>query len=91
MLKVVHEHNGPENGKRAYLDGTSFKFYCVAHQMRSEDRSPVTIFQGCWAYCPHGYGTGHEWAPIEPISDVNLKSFGPTFLTPLRKEELTVA
>lgn len=83
MVKIVHEHVGSEQDTRGHsVDGTLFRYYCVTHRVRSAERSPVTIYRGCWAYCPQGYGTGHEWASIEPISDVNLKSFGPTFLTP---------
>jgi hypothetical protein len=36
-------------------------------------RSPVTIHDGAWAYCPGGAQTEHEWEAIEPVSLANLK------------------
>ena len=83
MLKVVRESPmSPEGVTKPRRPASSlFRYYCVAHRQRSIDRSPVTIYQGCWAYCPHGYGAGHEWVAIKPISDVDLVRFGPTLLT----------
>jgi hypothetical protein len=62
------------------ISSSLIRYYCVAHRERSNDRSPVTIYQGSWAYCPYGYGPGHEWLAIKPVSDVDLVRFGPTLI-----------
>jgi hypothetical protein len=36
-------------------------------------RSPVTIHEGAWAYCPGGAQTEHEWEAIEPVSLADLR------------------
>jgi hypothetical protein len=35
--------------------------------------SPVTVYEGEWAYCPAGARTEHEWHAIEPVTLANLK------------------
>jgi hypothetical protein len=35
--------------------------------------SPVTVYQGEWAYCAGGARTEHEWQAIEPVTLTNLK------------------
>ena len=35
--------------------------------------SPVTVYQGAWAFCPAGAQTEHAWEPIEPVTLANLK------------------
>jgi len=35
--------------------------------------SPVTIYEGAWAYCPMGARTEHLWEAIEPVSLTDLK------------------
>lgn len=65
---------------RELTRGALLRYYCVAHRTVAASQSPVTIYQDSWAYCVSGDGGGHKWIPIEPISYVNLRSFGPTFL-----------
>jgi hypothetical protein len=36
-------------------------------------RSPVTIHDGAWAYCPDGAGTDHQWEAIEPVTLADLR------------------
>ena len=36
-------------------------------------RSPVTIHDGAWAYCPAGTQTEHEWKAIVPVSLADLR------------------
>jgi hypothetical protein len=36
-------------------------------------RSPVTIHEGAWAYCPGGAGVEHEWEAIEPVTLADLR------------------
>ena len=38
--------------------------------------SPVTIFEGAWAFCPAGATTEHEWKAIEPVTLIDLKLIG---------------
>ena len=38
--------------------------------------SPVTIYQGAWAYCPAGARTDHDWEAIEPVTLSDLKFTG---------------
>ena len=35
--------------------------------------SPVTVYEGEWAYCPAGAQTEHEWEAIEPVKLTQLK------------------
>jgi hypothetical protein len=35
--------------------------------------SPVTIYDGMWAYCRAGSRTGHAWEPIEPVTLTDLR------------------
>jgi mannose-6-phosphate isomerase-like protein (cupin superfamily) len=35
--------------------------------------SPVTVYEGEWAYCPAGAPFEHEWQGIEPVTLANLK------------------
>jgi hypothetical protein len=35
--------------------------------------SPVTVFEGAWAYCPAGARTEHQWEEIEPVTLSDLK------------------
>ncbi|MDQ2912560.1 MAG: hypothetical protein M3T56_04810 [Chloroflexota bacterium] len=35
--------------------------------------SPVTVYEGEWAYCPAGARTEHDWQAIEPVTLTNLK------------------
>jgi hypothetical protein len=35
--------------------------------------SPVTIYEGAWAYCPVGASSEHLWEAIEPVSLSDLK------------------
>lgn len=88
MSKLVRERASSETelANRPRPGSALFHYYCVAHRLRSVDRSPVTIYQGRWAFCLYGYGKGHDWVAIEPISDVDLRWFGPTFLRTLEPE-----
>jgi hypothetical protein len=36
-------------------------------------RSPVTIHDGAWAYCPEGAAIEHEWEAIEPVTLADLR------------------
>jgi hypothetical protein len=36
-------------------------------------RSPVTIHEGAWAYCPSGVDIAHEWEAIEPVTLADLR------------------
>jgi len=36
-------------------------------------RSPVTIYEGAWAYCPGGASSEHEWEAIEPVTLADLR------------------
>ena len=36
-------------------------------------RSPVTIHDGAWAYCPDGAGVEHEWEAIDPVTLADLR------------------
>jgi len=38
--------------------------------------SPVTIYDGAWAYCPAGARADHEWEAIEPVTLSDLKLIG---------------
>ena len=35
--------------------------------------SPVTVYEGAWAYCAAGELTDHQWEEIEPVTLSNLK------------------
>ena len=35
--------------------------------------SPVTVYEGEWAYCPAGARTEHQWEAIEPVSLAELR------------------
>ena len=35
--------------------------------------SPVTVYEGEWAYCAAGARTGHEWEAIDLVTLTNLK------------------
>jgi hypothetical protein len=35
--------------------------------------SPVTVYEGEWAYCAAGARTEHVWEAIEPVTLANLK------------------
>jgi hypothetical protein len=35
--------------------------------------SPVTVYEGEWAYCAAGARTEHGWEAIEPVTLTNLK------------------
>lgn len=35
--------------------------------------SPVTIYEGAWAYCPVGADSEHVWEAIDPVSLSDLK------------------
>jgi hypothetical protein len=35
--------------------------------------SPVTVYEGAWAYCAAGAWTEHVWEEIEPVTLANLK------------------
>ena len=82
MSRLVSERISSETelAKRPHVGSALFHYYCVAHRSRSLDRSPVTIYEGHWAFCMQGYGKGHDWVAIDPISDVDLLRFGPRFL-----------
>lgn len=88
MLSLVRERasQGTEVAERPRLGSALIHYYCVAHRLRSVDRSPVTIFQDRWAFCLNGYGEGHDWIAIEPVGEVELLRFGPTFLRTLRRQ-----
>lgn len=71
---------GIEARPRRLAGDALIRYYCVAHRAAARDRSPITRYRDSWAFCANGYGDGHEWIPIEPISKVNLWAFGPTFV-----------
>jgi hypothetical protein len=64
-------------GRRRIVNGARISFYCAAHRVAALDRSPVTIYRNAWAYCPHGYGAGHAWSAIEPMTMSQLRMLGP--------------
>ena len=35
--------------------------------------SPVTVYEGEWAYCPAGAHAQHSWEPIAPVTLASLK------------------
>jgi hypothetical protein len=35
--------------------------------------SPVTVYEGDWAYCPAGARAEHQWEPVEPVTLADLK------------------
>jgi hypothetical protein len=35
--------------------------------------SPVTVYEGEWAYCPAGARAEHQWEPIDPVPLADLK------------------
>ena len=46
--------------------------------------SPVTVYEGEWAYCPAGARTEHQWEAIEPVTLSDLK-----FVEAVRPRELS--
>jgi hypothetical protein len=58
-----------------------FHFVCVAadHAAPASDAkgraylSPVTVYQGKWAYCAAGLVSKHDWRAISPTSREELK------------------
>jgi len=37
-------------------------------------RSPITVVEGKWAYCPKGAASGHKWELISPTALSGLSS-----------------
>ena len=35
--------------------------------------SPVTVYEGEWAYCPAGARSEHQWEAIEPVTLAALR------------------
>jgi hypothetical protein len=54
-----------------------FRCSAVSHQdsgaTGAQPGSPITWYQGSWAYCPSGRADGHEWAAVMPASLADLK------------------
>ena len=64
-------------GERA--NGNLVRYRCRASDHTDASRnanmagSPVTIYEGAWAYCSVGAGSEHIWEAIEPVSLSDLK------------------
>jgi hypothetical protein len=41
---------------------------------REGPRSPITVVEGKWAYCPNGKASGHKWELISPTALSGLSS-----------------
>ena len=63
----------------APANGNLVRYRCSANDHADAGRnptlagSPVTIYEGAWAYCPVGAGAEHVWEAIEPVSLSALK------------------
>jgi hypothetical protein len=62
--------------------GALIHYRCSAteHQHSTADprspTSPVSFYDGKWAYCPLGFHEGHSWAAIEPVSIDDIRQQG---------------
>jgi hypothetical protein len=77
MTTAAARRNLPRGGGHAVLPGTYIRFYCVAHRPAENVRSPLTIHQASWAYCPGDETGEHQWSAIAPTSyaDIRGKAF----------------
>lgn len=78
LFREATERNDAPRQERA--GGSLVLYYCIEHRVWAKDRAPITRYRDSWAFCVNGWGSGHDWRQIEPISYANLWSFGPTFV-----------
>jgi hypothetical protein len=68
-------------GEGDVLPGTYIRFYCVAHKPSATVRSPLTIYDRAWAYCPGDETGEHTWSAIEPTSYAEIRGKTPQTVT----------